>query len=660
MNILSINIINKSYGTEQVLSDISFTVNKGDRIGIVGANGAGKSTLFRIICGEEEPDSGEISASKDLTLGYLKQREHFPEGHSVYETMISLGNEPAAKSGQLSGQTLAQRFEERKGYTFDRAVRGILVSLGFSESSFSQEVGALSGGEKTRLALGAMLLREPDLMLLDEPTNHLDIPTLKWLESYLKNYRGTLMIISHDRYFLDKCVNRIFEIENTHLKAYDGNYTRYKERKAMQYDIDLKHYNQQMEEIKRQEELIARYKGRGTEKLAKRAHSREMRLAQMEKPEKPMMLSETLKINFSEKLASGNDVVFATDLSFAYPGSAPLFSNVSLDIKKGDRICLVGSNGIGKTTLLKMILSELRPKTGYIRLGQNVVPGYYDQEQKGLDPNNTVLEEIHRIYFKYDQTDLRKILGSFLFKGDDVFKKVGDLAGGEKARLALLKLMMSGANLLIFDEPTNHLDIAAKEVFEDAVMHFPGTIIIVSHDRYLLQHVPTAILELTKDGIIKYPGKYDYYEEKRDELNSSIRGKAPDRKQAALQSGAGKATREGLSAAEIYGNVENPEESAEKEERLQSAAYAAKPQLTGAEAYKAKKEAEAAARKAAKELQNAENAVSDAEALIASLEAELCKPEVYEDPQKSAATAKELEKAKAALEAAYEHWIELS
>ena len=236
MNILSINNINKSYGTEQILSDISFTVNKGDRIGIVGANGAGKSTLFRIICGEEEPDSGEISASKDLTLGYLKQREHFPEGHSVYETMISLGDEPAAKSGQLSGQTLAERFEERKGYTFDRAVRGILVSLGFSESSFSQEVGALSGGEKTRLALGAMLLREPDLMLLDEPTNHLDIPTLKWLEAYLKNYRGTLMIISHDRYFLDKCVNRIFEIENTHLKAYEGNYTQYKERKSMQYD----------------------------------------------------------------------------------------------------------------------------------------------------------------------------------------------------------------------------------------------------------------------------------------------------------------------------------------------------------------------------------------------------------------------------------------
>ena len=656
MNLLSLFSINKSYGTEQILSDISFTVNKGDRIGVVGANGAGKSTLFRIICGEEEPDSGDISAAKDLTLGYLKQREHFSEGRSVLDTLLALGNEPAAKSGKLSGQTLAQRFEERRGYTFDRAVRGILISLGFSESSFSQEVGALSGGEKTRLALGAMLLREPDLMLLDEPTNHLDIPTLKWLESYLKGYRGTLMIISHDRYFLDKCVSRIFEIEGTRLKAYEGNYTQYKEKKALQYDIDLKHYNQQMEEIKHQEELIARYKGRGTEKLAKRAHSREMRLAQIGRPEKPVMLSESLKMNFSEKLASGNDVVFAADLSFAYPGCASLFTNVGLDIKKGDRICIVGSNGIGKTTLLKILLSDLRPATGYVRLGQNVMPGYYDQEQRGLNPENTVLEELHRIYFKYDLTDLRKILGSFLFRGDDVFKKVGDLAGGEKARLALLKLMMSGANLLIFDEPTNHLDIAAKEVFEDAIMHFPGTIIIVSHDRYLLQHVPTAILELTENGIIKYPGQYDYYEEKREELNR--------RKDSSPSAQNDNNSSRHPAERPIYHPEERSDEGSKpgpSNKTFGSAVNAEQlEKLSGADAYRVKKEAEAAARKAAKELSNAEKAVSDAESLIEQLEAELCKPEVYEDPQKAAETAKALEKAKAALEAAYNHWMSLA
>ncbi len=644
MSILSVNELNKSFGIEPVLEDVSFVVNKGDRIGVVGANGAGKSTLFKLIVGELQPDSGSISAARDITVGYLKQREHFSDEGTVLQTLLDLGAEPAAKRGQLAGSTLAERFEEIHGYSFERAAKGILISLGFAENAFGQLAGALSGGEKTRLALGAMLLREPDLMLLDEPTNHLDIPTLRWLENYLKGYRGTLMMISHDRYFLDKCAGRIFEIEGCRLKSYDGNYSKYKETKSLQYDIELKHYEQQMEEIKRQETLIARYKGRGTEKLAKRAHSREMRLSHMERPEKPVMLSETLKMNFSEKLSSGNDVVFAENLSFAYPGADTLFKNVGLDIKKQDRICLVGSNGIGKTTLLKIILGQLRPDTGYVRLGQNVMPGYYDQEQRGLDPESTVLDEIHRVYFKYDLTDLRKILGSFLFRGDDVFKKVADLAGGEKARLALLKLMMSGSNLLIFDEPTNHLDIAAKEVFEDAVRHFPGTVIIVSHDRYLLQHLPTAILELTADGIIKYPGRYDYYEEKRSEL-----------------SGKGQSGEE---------NVENTRASGvATDNQLQkySAAPAAKDDpaggaeaaKTGAEAYKARKEAGSAARKAAKRLAEAEQAVQDAEDAVRSLENELCRPEIYSDAAKAAETAKALESAKKALEDAYWNWMEL-
>ena len=657
MSILSAQKLNKSFGVESILEDVSFTVNKGDRIGVVGSNGAGKSTLFKMIVGELAPDSGEIAAARDLSAGYLRQREHFPEDRSVFDTLKALGEETAARKGPLAGQTLAERFEEIHGYSFERAARGILTSLGFSEQSLSQMVGALSGGEKTRLALGAMLLREPDLMLLDEPTNHLDIKTLKWLEGYLAGYRGTLMIISHDRYFLDKCVTRIFEIERRHLTCYEGNYSTYKEKKQLQYEIDLKHYEQQREEIKHQEELIARYKGRGTEKLVKRAQSREKRLAHVERLEKPVMLSETLKINFSEKLASGNDVVFADNLSFAYPGASPLFRNVALDIKKQDRICLVGANGIGKTTLLKIILGQLRPSTGYVRLGQNVMPGYYDQEQRGLVGDNTVLEELHRIYFKYDQTDLRKILGSFLFRGDDVFKKVSDLAGGEKARLALLKLMMSGSNLLIFDEPTNHLDIAAKEVFEDAIMHFPGTVIIVSHDRYLLQHVPTAILELTEDGIVKYPGKYDYYEEKRaslrngrpaendasERLSEASEGRSGQQNGNAGNAGTTRAAKIGTTGTAKTGTVDGTQ---------------AEP-LTGADAYKAKKEASAAARRAAKQLENAEKAVQDAEQKIADLEAELCKPEVFGDPQKAADTAKQLEEAKAALDDAYWHWMEL-
>ena len=647
MSILSAQKLNKSFGVETILEDVSFTVNKGDRIGVVGSNGAGKSTLFKMIVGELAPDSGEIAAARDLSAGYLRQREHFPEDRSVFDTLMDLGQENAAQKGPLAGQTLAERFEDIHGYSFERAARGILTSLGFSEQSLSQTVGALSGGEKTRLALGAMLLREPDLMLLDEPTNHLDIKTLKWLENYLSGYRGTLMIISHDRYFLDKCVSRIFEIENRRLTCYEGNYSTYKEKKQLRYEIDLKHYEQQQEEIKHQEELIARYKGRGTEKLVKRAQSREKRLAQVERLEKPVMLSETLKINFSEKLSSGNDVVFAEGLSFAYPGAEPLFKNVGLDIKKHDRICLVGANGIGKTTLLKIILGQLRPSTGYVRLGQNVMPGYYDQEQKSLVSDNTVLEELHRIYFKYDQTDLRKILGSFLFRGDDVFKKVSDLAGGEKARLALLKLMMSGSNLLIFDEPTNHLDIAAKEVFEDAIMHFPGTVIIVSHDRYLLQHVPTAILELTADGMVKYPGKYDYYEEKRAELNGKGRGSGED--------GSGKTA----SGTETADSARTGAASAAGSSKTGTTETPQPEQLSGAEAYKAKKEASAAARRAAKMLENAEQAVHDAEQLIAELEAELCRPEVFGDPEKAAETAKKLDAAKTALDDAYWRWMEL-
>ncbi|MBR5731517.1 MAG: ABC-F family ATP-binding cassette domain-containing protein, partial [Firmicutes bacterium] len=618
MSILSAQELNKSYGIEPVLEGVSFTVNKGDRIGVVGSNGAGKSTLFKIIMGEEGYDGGSLSIAKDLTAGYLKQREHFPDGNTVLDTMMMLGDEPAAKSGALAGQTLAQRFEELHGYTYERAVKGILTSLGFAKESLSQQVGALSGGEKTRLALGAMLLREPDLMLLDEPTNHLDIKTLKWLEGYLSGYRGTLMIISHDRYFLDRCVDRIFEIERCRLTCYEGNYSTYKEKKQLRYEIDLKHYEQQQEEIKRQEELIARYKGRGTEKLIKRAQSREKRLAHIERLEKPVMLSETLKMNFAEKLSSGNDVVFAEGLSFAYPGCAPLFKDVALDIKKRDRICLVGSNGVGKTTLLKIILGQLRPDSGYVRLGQNVIPGYYDQEQRGLTAGNTVLEELHSMYFKYDVTDIRKILGSFLFRGDDVFKTVGDLAGGEKARLSLLKLMMSGANLLIFDEPTNHLDIAAKEVFEDAVNAFPGTVIIVSHDRYLLQHIPTAILELTENGIIKYPGKYDYYEQRREELTAGKSGESP---KSTENTGA------------LAGATENKLPASEGS-RATGGQNPGGSRATGAEGYRAKKESDAAARKAARQLAQAEEAVSRAEAEVSRLEAELCRPEVYSDPEK--------------------------
>jgi ATP-binding cassette subfamily F protein 3 len=627
MSVISASNICKYYGIDDILTEVSFNVNEGDRIGIVGANGAGKSTLIKILVGELEPDEGQIYLDRSKTVGYLQQRDHFPDGGTVMEEMK-----------QALTPAEQQAFFDRNGYSFESGIRGMLTSLAFSEDYFDKPVGLLSGGERTRLALAATLLKHPNILLLDEPTNHLDIGTLKWLEDYLKGYRGTILVISHDRYFLDKIVTRIFEIENTRLTAYDGNYTVYKEKKQQRYDEDLKHYEQQMEEIKRQEELIARWKGRGTEKLVRRAQSREKRLAHVERPVKPTMLRESLKINFSEKLQSGNDVLYIEDMSMSFTGDGGtrrLFENVKMDIKKGDRICLVGPNGIGKTTLLKIILGQLQADSGYMTLGQNVVPGYYDQEQKLLNTENTVLEELHSTYRKYNVQDLRNILGSFLFHGDDVFKKVGDLAGGEKARLSLLKLMMSGANFLLFDEPTNHLDISAKEVFEEALLAFPGTILIVSHDRYLLQRIPTAIYELGPEGISVFLGGYDYYSEKRETV------------------GSGRSYLKNMGVATSYINSEKQAAAASEE---------IKRQLSKEERIRAmqeEKQRQTEARRKERQLKEAEAKVQELEAQAAALEEELCRPEVFADAAKAKELAERLGKTKEELDNAYEKWMEL-
>ena len=616
MSIITASKLNKSFGIETVLTDVTFHVNAGDRIGIVGANGAGKSTLMRILAGELNADDGELYFEKGASIGYLKQRDHFPDGGTVAQEVSN-----AATAAQKAA------FEERHGYSYDKGLKGILRSLAFTDDYLDKPVGTLSGGERTRLAMASLLLQEPDILLLDEPTNHLDIGTLKWLEGYLKGYRGTLIIISHDRYFLDKLATRIFEIERCRLKAYDGNYTAFKEKKQLQYEQDLRHYEQMKAEIERQEEIIRRFKEHNTEHLVKRAQSREKRLAMVDMPERPTFFREKLKIRFDEKLKSGTDVLQAEDLamSFAGPeGVKQLFSGVNMDIKKGDRICMVGPNGVGKTTLLKIILGELVPDEGWLKLGQNVMPGYYDQEQKLLDPEKTVLDEVHSTYIKYDQVELRKLLGRLGFYGDDVFKQVKDLAGGEKAKLSLLKLMMTGANFLILDEPTNHLDIAAKEVFEDALLDFPGTLLIVSHDRYLLQKIPTAIYELKPEGITVYLGSYDYYEQKSSSVSS------------------GKAYLETLARS---GSAEDLQKTLSKEERTLLR--------------QKEKEEAAAKRKKEKQLQAAEEMVSEAENRVAELENRLCLPEVFSDPRKAMEVNSALLKAKEALEEAYEKWMDL-
>ena len=624
MSVLAIEKLNYSIGVESILTDITFNINKGDKVGIVGINGAGKSTLLKLIAGEYEADSGQISIARGTTMGYLKQREHFAPELNVLQVMNTLDEESQ------------KRFEETHGYSYDRAIVGILNSMGFDASYYDKKTDVLSGGEKTRLALCVLLVKEPDILLLDEPTNHLDIPTLRWLENYLKAYKGTLIMVSHDRYFLDSTVNRIFEIENKKLVCYNGNYTQFKEQKQINYEIALKHYEHQAEEIARQEEIIRRFKEHNTEHLVKRAQSREKRLAQVERLEKPTLFNEKLKIRFEQNLVSGNDVVRANNLSFGYSKDAPLFKDVELDIKKNDRICIVGSNGIGKTTLLKIITGALLPNTSRVVLGTNVIPGYYDQEQKNLNPNKTVLDEIHSEYIKYNSEDLRKILGGFLFHGDDVFKKVSDLAGGEKARLSLLKLMMSGCNLLIFDEPTNHLDIAAKEVFEDAIAGFPGTVIIVSHDRYLLQKLPTEILELTPDGIIKYLGNYDYYVEHCTERRAGAGKKNEGTGAFGVNSDGGSGA--GTGEAYACGMSDAPAK----------------------ESWEQKKARDRAEQKKARELEKAEALVAKLEAEIAEIEEEIAKPEHSSNAGKLAALAADLDSKRAELDEAMEKWMELA
>lgn len=654
MILLSATNLNKYYATTPVLTNVSFHLNQGDRVGIVGANGAGKTTLLNILTGELPYDDGDFFLPSDATVGYLKQHDNFRSEHTVYQEMLaifqpvidmehrlaSLSEEISRRSAagedveQLLHQydDLSHAFKLADGYSYKSEINGILNSMAFSEDFYDKQISMLSGGERTRLALAALLLKKPDLLLLDEPTNHLDIGTLKWLEQYLKAYSGTLVVISHDRYFLDQTVNRIFEVENHKLVCYDGNYTAFVEKKRMREEDAMRRYESQQKEIAKQEEIIRRFKQHGTEKLAKRAQSREKRLSHMEVLDRPESKPGKLRIQFKERLQSGNDVLYAEELSKSFGSGEEkrrLFQSVAFDIKKGSRVCLVGPNGIGKTSLLKIIMGELEPDTGYIKVGHNVSFGYYDQEQQQLTPSNTVLEELHSEYRLYTETELRSLLGRFLFRGEDVFKIVGSLSGGEKARLALLKLMLSGANLLIMDEPTNHLDIASKEVFEDALLEFPGTLLLVSHDRYFLNKIPSSIYELSENGITAYSGGYDYYLEKKQQIAS------------------GKSYLSELSSqAAADGTLKSRSDAKSDKERR-------------AEERKQFKEKQAEQRRRERKLQDYEERIASLETSIEELQAELCKEEIYTDFEKAAQCDTKLREAKDELDRIYEEWLVL-
>ena len=493
MTVISATGLSKSYIGENIFSNVSFSVEKGDRVVIIGANGAGKSTLLNILSGYEVHDEGSIFISNDLKIGYFRQNDLFTSEKTVYEEMLSIFEEVIKIENKLDELSfliseksdnvdknklnkmlseydrLSEQFRNKDGYTYKSEIDGVLNSMAFPTSFYNKNTASLSGGERTRLALASLLLKKPDILMLDEPTNHLDIGTLKWLEQYIRSYRGTVLIISHDRYFIDNTATRIFEMKNGRLSVYEGNYTFYAKENKIRYLTELKAYEHQSSEIARQEEMIRRYKERGTEKLAKRAKSREKALEKVERLNKPIAHNEKIKITFHEITKSGNDVLKAVELGKSIGTGAEkrsLFQNVNFDIKRGERICIIGPNGIGKTTLLKMLMEQSSITEGYIKIGHNVDFGYYDQEQSMLCENSTVIEEMRDSYGLYSDNELRGLLARFLFRGDDVFKPVEALSGGERARLALLKLMMSGANVLILDEPTNHLDIMSKKVFE--------------------------------------------------------------------------------------------------------------------------------------------------------------------------------------------------
>lgn len=536
--ILSCNHISKSYGIDTILDDCSFFVNDNEKAAIVGNNGAGKSTMLKIIMGELSADAGTITLGKDKTIGYLAQYQDLSSHNSIYDevksvkqNLIDMEARLVDYENQMSHVTddelsrlmetytnLEHRFQLQNGYSYKSEIEGVIKGLGFTEEDFNKQVGTLSGGQKTRVALCKLLLEKPDIIMLDEPTNHLDLNSIKWLETYLLNYNGAVLIIAHDRYFLDKIVTKVIELENHKCHVYDGNYSAFAKKKKELREAQMNLYLKQQSEIKHQEEVIAKLRSYKQEKFYKRAESREKKLDKMEFIEKPTDIQDNMTITLEPDIISGNDVLSVSDLSKSY--STTLFTDLNFEIKRGEHVALIGDNGTGKTTILKIINDLVDADTGIIKLGTNVHIGYYDQEHHNLSDENTLFEEIADAYPNMTNTKIRNTLAAFMFTGDDVFKRVSDLSGGEKGRLSLAKLMLSEANLIILDEPTNHLDMTSKEILENAVNNYTGTVLYVSHDRYFINQTASRILELTNTKLINYLGNYDYYEEKKEELTS--------------------------------------------------------------------------------------------------------------------------------------------
>lgn len=639
MILLQVNQLSKSYGADPVLTNIKLEVQTRDRIALVGRNGAGKSTLLKIIAGQLSYESGEIVKPKDVEIGYLAQNTGLESDFSIWDEMLtvfedlreqekllrqleekmaepSIFNNPKEYERILKDYDILQvTFKEKGGYQYESDIRSVLHGLNFQTFDYSTKISSLSGGQKTRLALGKLLLKKPDILILDEPTNHLDIDTLSWLESYLQGYNGAILIVSHDRYFLDKVVNQVYEISRLHISKYTGNYSAYLNQKALNYERDMKQYEKQQEEIAKLQDFIQKNLARAS--TTKRAQSRRKQLDRMQVMDRPLGDEKSASFGFNIERQSGNDVLKVENLAIGYHGEK-VSENLSFRLTRGDSIALVGPNGIGKSTLLKTIIGYLPQLAGDIHFGSNVTVGYYDQEQAELTSNKRVLNELWDDYPLMNEKDIRTILGNFLFSGDDVLKIVSTLSGGEKARLALAKLMMKKANFLILDEPTNHLDLDSKEVLENSLIDYPGTILFVSHDRYFINRIATKVIELSSSLASEFLGDYDYYIEKKLEF-------------------------EELKALEV--------------QNISTVNQQEKPEKT---TYQQDKEAKKLERQRKRRLEEIEELIEELEGNIEKNEQLLCEPEVFQDHERVFEITKDNEQAKEKLEALLEEWTELA
>ncbi|MCI7442690.1 MAG: ABC-F family ATP-binding cassette domain-containing protein [Clostridium sp.] len=638
MIVLSCKNISKSYGIDEILKDVTVSVNEGDKVGIIGANGEGKSTLFKILSKQIPYDDGEVFIDKNKTLGYLSQHLDLEFDNTIYDEMLTVFSDLIALENKLSDleikmnepyneenaeyhnkifkdyTTAQELYSHRGGYTYKGEISRVLKGLGFLENDFDKEISKLSGGQKTRVALCKLLLLSPEILLLDEPTNHLDLEAIEWLEENLKNYKGTVLIVSHDRFFLDAVTNRTFQVINGHVNCYNAPYTKYLELRKKDYDAQLKAFNLQQAEIKRQEAIIEKFRSFNREKSIKAAESRQKALDKMEKLDAPDAEKDASKISFEANVKSGFDVLHIENLSKSF-GDKHLFSNFSLDLKRGEKIALIGENGRGKTTLFKIIMDKIKPDSGVKVLGANVEVGYYDQEQSNLSLDKTILDEVWDDFPYLTTSKLRTALGSFLFTGDDVFKTIDKLSGGEKCRINLLKLMLSKPNLLLLDEPTNHLDIPSREALEEAILSYDGTLIVISHDRYFLNKVIHKIIELEEDGSSEYLGNYSYYVEKK---------KNPTRFE----------TYEDLANGKTKTQIK---EEKKKQKNLQ-------------------KEEKAKLQK----IKKTEEDIAKSEEALEKLQESLCLEEVYSNPEESIRVNKEIKELEAHIEELYELWEEIS